>query len=150
MGVSGKLRSFTRWLRNKVFGELREITIAQSVLVDLSAMARSAHPKEMIAFLSSSRGGIIDGRLHLDELQLQAYDASEDAASVQLWNLPTVTGIMGTVHSHPGGDGRPSDADLHLFSKYGLVHGILPEPYRPGMVRFYGKNGRSIRVRIIG
>jgi len=63
-----------------------------------------------------------------------------------LSNLPMTTSIIGTVHSHPGGSTRPSEADRHLFSKFGYVHAIIGEPYTPFKTAFYDKNGHRISV----
>ena len=132
----------------KIFPEIRRITIAQSVLEDISAMAQSAHPKEMIAFFSSTKGNL-HGHGHIDELQLQAYDASDDSAHVSLNNIPMTTNIIGTVHSHPGGSVRPSDADIHFFSKLGYINAIIGEPYHVKNIQFYDKNARKIRVEAL-
>ena len=118
------------------------------MLDDLSEMAQGAHPKEMLAFFAATQGNK-RGRVHIDELQLQAYYASDDSASVYVSNLPMTTSIIGTVHSHPGGSKRPSDADLHLFSKFGYVHAIIGEPYQPTDIAFYSKNGERIDVKIV-
>lgn len=136
-----------RWFRRLLgIREIREITIESGVLEDLTEMARGAHPKEMLAFFSASNK---NGIVRINELQLQAYYASNDSASVFLSNLPMTTSIVGTVHSHPGGSKHPSDADRQLFSKFGYVHAILGEPYRPADIAFYNKNGERINVTIV-
>jgi proteasome lid subunit RPN8/RPN11 len=145
--------SVRSWLTEKVrnflgLQQIREVTISASVLLDLSDMARSAHPKEVLAFFSASNG-IKKGVLQIDELQLQAYYANEDSASVVLSNLPMTTTIVGTAHSHPGGGKIPSRADLQLYSKFGIVHAIIGEPYRVSDVRFYTKDGRPLPVRVV-
>lgn len=137
------------WIRRLLgITPVRRVDLQQSVLLDICEMAQSAHPKEMLAFLSATRGNK-DGSITIDEIQLQAYVASEDSASFHTWNMPTVTSIVGTVHSHPGGSKRPSDEDLHLFSKFGFIHAIIGEPYRPQDIRFYDKDGRRIHVGVI-
>lgn len=145
-GVRGLFRRAIRWF----FGVRRidRITIARSVLDDLFGMARGAHPKEMLAFFSSTRG-LREGVLHIDEIQLQAYDADSDSAHVMLSQLPMTTSILGTVHSHPGGSTRPSDADRELFSKFGYLHAIIGEPYVLSRTAFYDKNGRRIAVVVV-
>lgn len=110
-------------------------------------MAQGAHPKEMLAFFSSTKG-VRGGVLHIDEIQLQAYAADTNSAHIVLSNLPMTTSIIGTVHSHPGGSTRPSDADKHLFSKFGYVHAIIGEPYVIGRTAFYDKSGARIQVLI--
>ena len=139
---------FVRWFKKKFGLHIREINIKKSVVDDLCYMAQEAHPKEMLAFLSSTRG-IIGGVVHIDEIQLQAYDASEDMANVMLSNIPMTTNIVGTVHSHPGGSTRPSSADVHLFGKFGFVHAIIGEPYVEGKICFYDKQGRAIVVKVV-
>ena len=129
------------------FQEVTQITISQSVVADLCEMAQSAHPKEMLAFIASTKG-VRKGVVHIDELQLQAYDASENSAHAFFGNIPMTTSIIGTVHSHPGGSKRPSEADQHLFNKFGYVHAIIGEPYRLQDIRFYNKNGTPIIVRV--
>jgi proteasome lid subunit RPN8/RPN11 len=59
------------------------------------------------------------------------------------------TSIVGTVHSHPGGSTRHSEADRHLFSKFGFVHAIIGEPYNNGKIAFYDKNGARLQVQIL-
>jgi proteasome lid subunit RPN8/RPN11 len=140
------MHRFLRWILG--IQQIKEITISHSLVEDLCEIARASHPKEMLAFLSSTKGNR-RGLLHIDELQLQAYDASNSSANVPLGNLPMTTRIVGTAHSHPGGSKRPSDADLHLFSKFGYVHAIIAEPYTPATIRFMDKEGSTLAVRII-
>ena len=147
------LRRVARWFRRlllaPVGGEpVREITATASVVRDLCAMARSSWPTEMLAYLSSTRG-VRDGRLHIDEIQVQAYEASDESAVAHLWRLPTMTGIVGTIHSHPSHAYRPSDADLSLFAHYGFVHAIIRHPYGGfDDIAWYDKEGRRVPVRV--
>jgi len=43
--------------------------------------------------------------------------------------LPIQSGTIGSVHSHPGGSNRPSDADLKFFDRVGPVNLIVKYPY---------------------
>ena len=146
------MKRIIHWLKGKMLAmfsqpKVRSISMDPETLADISEMARGAHPKEMLAFLSSS-GGNVNGHVSIDELQLQAYYASGDSASVMTSNLPMTTSIIGTVHSHPGGNTHPSEADRTLFRRFGYVHAIIGEPYRPQDIRFYSKNGEQINVEI--
>lgn len=138
------LRAFQRFIG---FEKVRKVAIAKEVLDDLCEMAAQAHPNEMLAFIASTKG-VQDGLLLIDEIQLQPYQASEYSTSFNLWNLPTFTSTVGTVHSHPGPSRRPSEADLQLFGQYGLVHGILGYPYTRRSITFYDKQGDAIDVRM--
>jgi proteasome lid subunit RPN8/RPN11 len=127
---------------------LREIRIERDVLEDVVEIAQGAHPKEALVFFSSTKG-VRGGILCIDELQVQAYYASQESASVFTSNLPMTTSIVGTCHSHPSGSPQPSDADLHLFSKFGFVHAIVGAPYTLDTIIFYSKNGEKIRVEVV-
>ncbi len=149
-----RLRHWLRRLPRRILlspfgGEVREVTISPTVVRDLCLMARSSWPKEMISYLSAT-APVQDGRLHIDEIQLQAYDASTHSATTHLHLLPPVTNIVGTLHSHPTRAYRPSDADLSLFSHFGLVHGIIRHPYNGfDDIAFYDKEGRRVPVRLL-
>jgi proteasome lid subunit RPN8/RPN11 len=50
-------------------------------------------------------------------------------------------GGVGTVHSHPTPDYRPSKADLALFAKKGIIHLIIRYPYTQGDIACYDNSG---------
>ncbi len=142
--------SVLTWLKEKTFWffgfqKINGITIEHSAVQDLCQIARDAHPKEMLAFLSASKGNN-KGHIHIDEIQLQAYTAGESSALVNLHMLPTFSNILGTVHSHPGGSRRPSSADRNLWQNYGFVHAIIGEPYTPSHITFFDKEANIINV----
>jgi len=56
---------------------------------------------------------------------------------------------IGSVHSHPGYDGSPSDADLHFFSKNGLFHLIIAQPYTLDSISAYNSFGELIDFKVI-
>jgi len=135
------------FLRFIGFQKITKVTIAESVLEDLAFMAKEAHPKEMLAFFAATKG-VVKGNLHIDEIQLQAYNASSHSAHFWTHLLPTYTNIVGTVHSHPSSSRRASGADRTLFSRLGLVHAIIGSPYRKNDVTFYNPKGEEIDVTI--
>jgi len=75
--------------------------------------------------------------------------AGEAHAIFQLHMLPIDFSIVGTVHSHPSYSSRPSDADLHLFGKYGKVHIIAAMPYAEDSWKAYNYNGEEIEMSVI-
>lgn len=140
---------FRSWLQRFVgFEPINSIIIERSLLEDIASMAQGAHPKEILVFVSATKG-VRKGVLRIDEIQLQAYDASVDSAHVWLHNLPPFTNIVGTIHSHPSSSRRPSRADLSFWSKYGVVHAIMGYPYRPTDITFYSKDGERIDVVVV-
>lgn len=118
--------------------------IRKSVIDLICASAQSQHPNEFGAMLRAEKGivselvllpGTVSGRSH---------------AIFQFHMLPIDFSVRGTVHSHPGGDPRPSDADLELFRKHGTLHVIIAEPYTPRTWRAYDGRGDPVRVEVVG
>lgn len=120
------------------------IEIQHEVVDDVCALARSTR-KEMVAFFT----GEIKGKtLLVDGLYLKSYDASETSTSFMTHDLP-MTGVVGTVHSHPSSNTQPSNADLQLFSKLGWFHAIIGRPYTRDTITYYDKRGGNITVIMI-
>lgn len=67
-----------------------------------------------------------------------------------MWNKPIDFTIIGSVHSHPSGVIRPSDADLNMFSNTGPIHMIVGYPYRPSDYKFFNRKGEQINVTVLG
>jgi proteasome lid subunit RPN8/RPN11 len=62
---------------------------------------------------------------------------------------PVDSSIVGTVHSHPSPYPTPSDADVHLFQKYGKIHIIIAMPYDDSSWRAYNFKGERIDLAIV-
>jgi proteasome lid subunit RPN8/RPN11 len=62
--------------------------------------------------------------------------------------LPNIH-TVGSVHSHPSGNTRPSEADLDLFSRKGFVHIIVGAPYDLKNWTCYDKDGTSIKLEVV-
>ncbi|NJL43703.1 MAG: hypothetical protein HC945_00010 [Nitrosarchaeum sp.] len=129
---------FDQWVFERV-----EVT--SDVVDAIVELAHMTHPKEFVLFFEARKVG---SALRIDGLVFQTYDASEDSAHFHI-QLPTLTPLTGTVHSHPGYSNRPSDADLTLFRKHGLVHAIICMPYAASSLRFYDKHGGALPYSIV-
>ena len=70
-------------------------------------------------------------------------------AVFQLHMLPIDFSVVGTVHSHPSGNYRPSEADLHLFSKFGRIHIIVGSPYTPATWQAYNHDGTPLTLDVV-
>ena len=75
--------------------------------------------------------------------------SGESHAIFQLHMLPIDFSIIGTVHSHPSPVPRPSDADLHLFGKFGRVHIIVASPFNEHSWKAYDYNGNDLEIKIV-
>jgi len=86
----------------------------------------------------------------ISEIVLLPGTVSGDSHAIfQLHMLPIDFSIIGTVHSHPSPVPRPSDADLHLFEKFGRVHIIVANPFDEFSWKAYDFRGNELQLRII-
>ena len=64
--------------------------------------------------------------------------------------LPADLTVVGSVHSHPSGALRPSEADRQLFRNWGRRHIIVGAPYGQGSWRAYDSNGAETHLSVVG
>ena len=62
--------------------------------------------------------------------------------------VPNDLQAVGSVHSHPNGVLRPSDADLRTFGK-GKVHIIVGAPYRRGDWQAFDNRGEPTTLDVL-
>jgi proteasome lid subunit RPN8/RPN11 len=73
----------------------------------------------------------------------------ESHAIFKLHMQPVDFNIVGTVHSHPGPNSIPSDADLQLFRKHGKIHIIVAVPFNNNSWDAYDYNGNNVNIEIV-
>jgi proteasome lid subunit RPN8/RPN11 len=118
--------------------------ITRRALDTALASARSSYPNEFGGVLRADPPGVIS-----ELLLLPGTTAGRRHANFQLWMLHADVSVAGTVHSHPSGALRPSDADLRLFRSWGRRHLILGHPFTQGMWRAYDGNGNETNLRVV-
>lgn len=107
--------------------------------------SREIYPNEFIALL---RG---DGETILEVLVLPGSSYGESFSSFRRISVPIDHSIVGTVHSHPSRNLRPSGTDLANFCNYGNYHIILRHPYSGGEdVACYDCDGERLDLTVIG
>ncbi|MBN1645500.1 Mov34/MPN/PAD-1 family protein [Candidatus Woesearchaeota archaeon] len=117
-----------------------EVLVLKEVVEAMIDLANEAYPNEYTTFL---KGRIKDKTLTFYEMVYQPYHASRTSTRIRI-DLPLTSGVLGSVHSHPGFSNRPSMADTRFFSKQGMVHFIICRPYAVQSIACYDKNGRRI------
>lgn len=125
-------RIFTSSIERVVRSFVPRVTqymIRPSVLRKMRSFALQTHPKEMISLLRGRHEG---DTLIIEELVYQPFENTTYSATIHL--DPTLTGIVGTFHSHPTPDARPSAADKRLFAQHPGVHVIIGYPYEEAHV----------------
>jgi len=110
---------------------------------DINESARSVFPDEFLCMLSAEDGVIVDMVL------LPGTVYGDSHSFLNQWMAPAGINTIGTAHSHPGYDNRPSDDDLSLFSNMGGIHIITCQPYDRGSWRAYLSNGEEADLEII-
>lgn len=121
-----------------------KVIIEREVIDNICELAKQTYPKEFIAFLE---GKIRKKILRIYGLAYQEYVANEHSTLSKI-NFPLTSAIAGSVHSHPGPSNSPSRADLHFFSKRGLIHLIIKQPYREQDIQAYDKNGNKVGFEV--
>jgi len=137
-----------RWIKKKVdkltMPKHDGVVILGEVADDIRGIAKNSYPNEFVALL----GGEVKGRnLVIAGLIYQVFHPSRMSAFMHI-NLPMISGVVGSVHSHPTPGNSPSKADLLLFNKQGHVHLIVCYPFRRKDIAAYDSYGKRIRFAV--
>ncbi len=124
----------------------REWQITKRCLRLILESAKSTYPKEFGGLLRVDE----TTKQTITEVMLLPGTISGDSHAIfQLHMMPVDFSIVGTVHSHPLGVPRPSDADLELFRKHGRVHIIVATPYNETSWKAFDHTGDPIEMRVV-
>lgn len=116
--------------------------IAKDTISFILEVSRSSAPKEFAGLL------LAEGDVITEVIIVPGTESSDESAVMQLFMLPNVHTI-GTVHSHPTANRRPSKADLELFGRQGKYHIIAAAPYDTSSWTCYNNKGQSIRLEVV-
>lgn len=125
--------------------------IARETMEFVLEAAAESHPDEYMGFLRADDAETVGldraGQVITDVLVIPGTESTPRSASVRTHMKPNDLRAVGSVHSHPNGALRPSDADLATFGQ-GSVHIILGAPYGWGDWKAFDAGGaqRSLEV----
>jgi proteasome lid subunit RPN8/RPN11 len=126
--------------------------IARETMDFILSASEETHPNEYMGFLradDASRLGLDrDGQVITDVLVLPGTESGPTSAKVKEMMQPNNVQSVGSVHSHPNGVLRPSDADLRTFGK-GKVHIIVGAPYRRGDWQAFDNQGDPTTLDVL-
>ncbi|SFR94106.1 Proteasome lid subunit RPN8/RPN11, contains Jab1/MPN metalloenzyme (JAMM) motif [Halomicrobium zhouii] len=126
--------------------------IAESALEFALAASEESHPNEYMGMLrgedASKLGLDEDGTVLTDVLVIPGTESNPVSATVKTNMVPNDLRAAGSVHSHPNGVLRPSDADLATFGK-GKVHIIVGAPYGWDDWQAFDRDGEPIDLRVL-
>ncbi|MFW5917956.1 MAG: Mov34/MPN/PAD-1 family protein [Haloferacaceae archaeon] len=116
----------------RLFRSSGVIGIASDTLAFALEASERSHPDEYMGLLRGEDARKLgldrDGTVITDVLVIPGTESNPVSATVKTNMVPNDTSSVGSVHSHPNGVLRPSDADLGTFTK-GSVHIIIGAPY---------------------
>ncbi len=128
----------------RLFRSSGVIGIAAAALEFALEASEDAHPNEYMGLLRGEDARTLgldrDGTVITDVLVIPGTESNPVSATVKTSMVPNDLRSAGSVHSHPNGVLRPSDADLATFGK-GPVHIIIGYPYRRGDWRAFDRQG---------
>lgn len=126
--------------------------IAAETLDFVRSAAKETHPNEYMGLLrgedASGLGLSESGTVITDVLVIPGTESNPVSATVKTSLIPNDMHAAGSIHSHPNGVLRPSDADLATFGK-GDVHIILGAPYGPDDWRAFDREGDWRKLRVL-
>ena len=116
--------------------------IAKDTLLFIFEVSSSSAPNEFAGMLRAT------GDVITDVVIVPGTESSDESAVMQLFMLPNIH-TVGTVHSHPSGDLRPSIDDLELFDRKGMYHIIAGAPYDSSSWRCYNSKGEKVELEVV-
>jgi proteasome lid subunit RPN8/RPN11 len=135
-----------------LFRSSEVIGIADGALEFALSAARDAHPDEYMGLLrgesASSVGLDESGTVLTDVLVIPGTETNPVSATVKTNMVPNDTRAAGSIHSHPNGVLRPSDADLATFGR-NSVHIIMGAPYGRDDWRAFDREGEPIDLPVL-
>lgn len=141
--------SFKNFLTNLLGNDklyFKEIHVNEDVIEEIINFALNAYPVEFVALLE---GEVKNEILNVYGLIFLPGHASNEGASIDTWMLPNGYKKIGSVHSHPGFSNEPSEADYLMFSKEGIFHMIICEPFSYESIKAYDSYGNPVNFKII-
>ncbi len=116
--------------------------IASDTLNFILETSKSVAPEEFAGLLQENNGIITE------VLVLPGTESSEQNAVLKLFMMPNIKAV-GSIHSHPGPNRKPSKVDLHLFSKSGNCHIIVGYPYNKQSWTCYDNEGNIRELQVL-
>ena len=136
----------------RLFRSSEILGIAEQALQFALEASEDAHPDEYMGFLRGEDARKLgldrDGTVITDVLVIPGTRSNSVSATVKTNQIPNDSRGVGSVHSHPNGVLRPSDADLATFGR-GKVHIIIGYPYERGDWQAFDREGEPQKLDVL-
>ncbi len=126
-------------------GSVSGVYIPQTLLETILEGAKQLYPRESFLLLRGKRG---KGTIQISDLIVAPFAVhGKGFAGFSSYMLPMDFSIVGTVHSHPSGNTKPSHVDLNQM--FGRVIMIVGFPFESESdVAVYDSNGERIGLTV--
>ncbi|MFB6085585.1 MAG: Mov34/MPN/PAD-1 family protein [Halodesulfurarchaeum sp.] len=135
-----------------LFRPRKLLGIARETLEFTLEACEETHPNEYMGFLraedATKLGLDRNGQVITDVLVIPGTTSGPVSATVRQHMKPNDMRSVGSVHSHPNGALRPSDADLATFGQ-GQVHLIVGAPYGWGDWKAFDNQGNQTTLEVL-
>ncbi|ADQ67758.1 proteasome protein [Halogeometricum borinquense] len=136
----------------RLFRSKEILGIAEEALEFALEASKETHPNEYMGFLRGEDARQLgldrSGTVITDVLIIPGTKSDPTSATVDSNMIPNDMRAVGSIHSHPNGVLRPSDADLDTFGQ-GQVHIILGHPYRRSDWRAFDQEGKPTTLDVL-
>ena len=116
--------------------------IARDALGFILETSRSSMPSEFAGLLQA------DGEIITEVIILPGTESSRMSALIRLYMLPNMH-IVGSAHSHPSSNIRPSAEDIRFFSRTGDYHIITGPPFDESSWACYDSLGQRRSLAVV-
>jgi proteasome lid subunit RPN8/RPN11 len=126
--------------------------IAEQALEFALAASEETHPNEYMGLLRGEKASTVgldeSGTVLTDVLVIPGTKSNSVSATVKTNMIPNDLRAAGSIHSHPNGVLRPSDADLATFGRND-VHIIIGAPYGPDDWQAFDRDGEPFDLPVL-
>ncbi|MEF8777361.1 MAG: Mov34/MPN/PAD-1 family protein [Natronomonas sp.] len=146
MGLLGSL------LKPNLFRSSGVVGIADDALQFALRASEDSHPNEYMGQLRGQDARKLgldrEGTVITDVLLAPGTKTGPTSAEFKPSYMPNDLNSVGSIHSHPNGVLRPSDADLATFTR-GKIHIIVGAPYRRSDWRAFDRDGEPTDLDVL-
>ena len=143
---------FGSFLKPKLFRSSAVLGIADDALQLALEASEDAHPNEYMGQLRGQDARTLgldrEGTVVTDVLLAPGTKTNPTSAEFKPTYMPNDLKSVGSIHSHPNGVLRPSQADLATFTR-GSVHVIVGAPYGRNDWRAFDSDGEPIDLDVL-
>jgi len=136
----------------RLFRSSELLGIARETMDFVLEASEETHPDEYMGFLRAEDARKLgldrQGQVITDVLVIPGTTSNPVSATVRTEMKPNDVQSVGSIHSHPNGVLRPSDADLATFGQ-GEVHIIVGAPYERGDWRAFDNQGEPTTLDVL-